>query len=123
MGLALIAVPGVPTAPVLHQAIILGSFALAFSSQPLPDYAASSAAVPDTAPTPDTIAALDFATDSSGFSVLLGSAAPASTRPTTRLQNNIKKSKVYTDDTVRCAYLMTSGEPKNIEEALSHSKW
>jgi hypothetical protein len=59
----------------------------------------------------------------------LGSYAPggskgiAPTRPQTRLQNNIKKPKIYTDGTIYYAYLTTSGESKSTEEALSHEQW
>jgi hypothetical protein len=40
----------------------------------------------------------------------------------THLQNNIKKSKVYTDGTIRYACLTQSGEPKDVTKALQHGK-
>jgi hypothetical protein len=60
----------------------------------------------------------------------LGSSMPSSSatvpeggRLKTRLQNNIRKPKVYTDGTIRYAYLTTAGESKSVSEALDHEQW
>jgi hypothetical protein len=58
-----------------------------------------------------------------GSFVPSGSRDQPSAHPTTRLHNNIKKPKVYTDGTIRYAFLTTSGEPESSAEALSHEKW
>jgi hypothetical protein len=57
------------------------------------------------------------------FSVASGSRDQPSTRPTSRLQSNIKKPKVYRNGIVRFAFLTTSGEPQSTDEAMSHEKW
>lgn len=41
------------------------------------------------------------------------------TLPKTRLQSGIRKEKVYTDGTVRYGCFTSSGEPRNLEEALN----
>jgi histone deacetylase 1/2 len=41
----------------------------------------------------------------------------------TRLQHGIRKPKTYTDGTVRYVCLTTSGEPVNLQEALSNKDW
>jgi hypothetical protein len=51
-----------------------------------------------------------------------GSSAPASTRPTTRLQHGIRKPKTYTDGTVRYGHLTTLGEPESVADALGKSQ-
>jgi hypothetical protein len=60
----------------------------------------------------------------------LGSSAPSQSMvetdvvwPKTRLQNNIHHPKVYTDGTVRYAFLTTADEPKSVAEALSLAHW
>jgi len=52
-----------------------------------------------------------------------GTDVQAEPRHQTRLQSGIRKEKVYTDGTVRYSFLTTSGEPWNIEEALSNTDW
>lgn len=54
-----------------------------------------------------------------------GSSAPAPpvTRPRTRLQDGIRKPKVFTDGHDRYGCFISTGEPHNVEEALSHSQW
>jgi hypothetical protein len=52
-----------------------------------------------------------------------GTDVQAEPRRQTRLQSGIRKEKVYTDGTVRYSFLTTSGEPWNIEEALSNTDW
>jgi hypothetical protein len=94
-----------------------GSFAVVLQPQQMSVYVVVSAATPDLVDAPTSVLVAP------GFSVPLGSVGPATTCPTTRLQNNIKNPKVYTDGTMRYACLTTSREPKNIEEALSHDKW
>jgi hypothetical protein len=125
MGYALWAVPFVPTASVLCLAVALRSSASMVLLPPLADCAASLAAIPDPAPAPNLVVMPDPAADALVFFVPSGSTASASapTHPTTCLQNNIKKPKVYTDATVRYVCLTTSGEPENTYEALSNSKW
>jgi hypothetical protein len=64
--------------------------------------------------------------DEGGSSVVTGSVIPSVSdqdRPRTRLQNNIRKPKTYTDGTVRYVCLTVSGEPKSVEEALNHERW
>jgi len=52
-------------------------------------------------------------------------AAPvAASRPTTRLQQGIRKPKLYTDGTIRYGHLaVTSEEPQSLEHALSDKNW
>jgi hypothetical protein len=60
----------------------------------------------------------------SGSSMPSSSAAvPEGDRLKTRLQNNVRKPKVYTDGTIRYAYLTTAGESKSVSEALDHEQW
>lgn len=44
-------------------------------------------------------------------------------RPSTRLQHGIRKPKVYTDGTIKYNFLTTSGEPRNLEDALNDKNW
>jgi hypothetical protein len=56
-----------------------------------------------------------------GFDARAISAAPdtaAPSGPRTRLQNNIRQPKIYTDGTIRYACLTHSGEPESLAEAL-----
>jgi hypothetical protein len=41
----------------------------------------------------------------------------------TRLQAGTRKPKVYTDGTIRYGFFTSSGEPKNINEALGDDNW
>jgi hypothetical protein len=56
-------------------------------------------------------------------------AAPPSTaslaplRPRTRLQDGIRKAKVYTDGTVCYGFSAITGEPRSVEEALTNPHW
>jgi hypothetical protein len=43
--------------------------------------------------------------------------------PQTRLQDGIRKPKHYIDGTIRYAYSASSGEPYNLQEALSTLHW
>jgi hypothetical protein len=43
--------------------------------------------------------------------------------PRTRLQNNIRKQKIYKDGTTCYACLTQAGEPEYVHEALSNEKW
>jgi hypothetical protein len=65
------------------------------------------------------------AAQSSAVSVPSGHVSSTSddTRLRTRLQNNIKKPKVYTDGTLPYACLTQSGEPKSGAEAMEHDEW
>jgi hypothetical protein len=58
-----------------------------------------------------------------GSSLPPGSEGQVATRPTTRLQHNICKPKVYTDGMVCYACLAASGEPVSTEEALADANW
>jgi hypothetical protein len=44
-------------------------------------------------------------------------------RPRTRLQSGVSKPKQFTDGTIRYANFCSTGEPSNITEALSDSRW
>jgi hypothetical protein len=44
-------------------------------------------------------------------------------RPNTRMQQGIRKPKVYTDGIVRYGLFTSSGEPRNHQEALSDPQW
>lgn len=44
-------------------------------------------------------------------------------RPRTRSQSGIRKEKVYTDGTIKYGMITSSGEPQNLEEALSDKNW
>jgi hypothetical protein len=44
-------------------------------------------------------------------------------RPSTCLQHGIRKTKVYTDGTIRYGLLISSGEPNHLDEALGDSRW
>jgi hypothetical protein len=50
-------------------------------------------------------------------------ALPVLARPNTRLQQGIRKPKIYTDGTVRYGLFTSSGEPRNHQEALGDSRW
>jgi hypothetical protein len=110
-------VPGAPTESVPRQLVVPGSFAVVLQPQQMSVYVVVSAATPNLVDAPTSVLVAP------GFSVPLGSVGPATTCPTTRLQNNIKNPKVYTNGTMRYACLTTSGEAKNTKEALSHDKW
>jgi hypothetical protein len=43
--------------------------------------------------------------------------------PRTRLQQGISKPKIYKDGTIRYAMLTSTGEPRNISEALDDNEW
>lgn len=52
-----------------------------------------------------------------------GSSTPSPQRPNTRLQAGIRKPKVYRDGTVRYGFLVASGEPRSLEDALGDKNW
>ena len=57
-------------------------------------------------------------------SVPVASVTPATPlRPRTRLQDGIRKEKVYTDGTVKYGFLTSTGEPNTIGEVLGDSNW
>jgi hypothetical protein len=58
-----------------------------------------------------------------GSSTSQPAAVPPNAPPKTRLQGGIRKPKIYNDGIVRYAYLSTSGEPYNLQEALSTLHW
>jgi hypothetical protein len=58
-----------------------------------------------------------------GSSTSQAAVVPSNAPPKTRLQGGIRKPKIYNDGTVRYAYLSTSGEPYNLQEALSTPHW
>jgi hypothetical protein len=43
--------------------------------------------------------------------------------PRTRLQNNIRNPKTYTDGTIHYACLTSTGGPTCLDEALQHEQW
>jgi hypothetical protein len=51
------------------------------------------------------------------------SPVPQPQRPRTRLSERIRKPRVYTDGTIRYGMLTTTGEPSNLDDALSDSNW
>jgi hypothetical protein len=44
-------------------------------------------------------------------------------RPHTRLQSGVSKPNKFTDGTIRYAYFCSTGEPSNIVEAFTNSRW
>jgi hypothetical protein len=40
-----------------------------------------------------------------------------------RLQKGIENPKIYTDDTIRYGLITSTGEPKNLDEALTDENW
>jgi hypothetical protein len=48
---------------------------------------------------------------------------PVSTRPSTRLQHGICKPKIYNDVMIRYGLFTSSGEPQDLQEALSDERW
>jgi hypothetical protein len=68
-------------------------------------------------PTPTTSTATPSATTAS--TTLVSVAAP----PRTRLQDGIRKPKHYIDGIIQYAYSLNSGEPYNLQEALSNPQW
>ena len=50
-------------------------------------------------------------------------ASQASSRRVTRLQQGIRRHKVYTDGTVRYGNLAVTAEPANLSEALKNDHW
>jgi hypothetical protein len=50
-------------------------------------------------------------------------APPSAPGPRTRLQKGISNPKIYTDGTIRYGLLTSTGEPRNISEALGDTKW
>jgi hypothetical protein len=61
--------------------------------------------------------------DSSSASTPAPNVEPIVSRPKTRLQRGIHKPKIYTDGTIKYGFLATSGEPRNLDEALQNSNW
>jgi hypothetical protein len=49
--------------------------------------------------------------------------APVPSRPSTRPQHGISKPKIYTDDTARYGLFTSSGENRDLCEALGNEKW
>jgi hypothetical protein len=61
--------------------------------------------------------------DSGSAASATGVIPPVAAHPSTRLQHGIRKSKLYTDGTVRYGLLTSSGEPQNHNKALWDDKW
>jgi len=60
------------------------------------------------------------------FSVVspeIANSATAPQRPKTRSQSGISKPKTYTDGTVRYSMLTSTGEPRDVHEALGDDRW
>lgn len=53
----------------------------------------------------------------------LSALVPKSTRPMTRLQRGIRKTKTYTDGSIRYGLLTSTGEPEDLDEALHNKYW
>jgi hypothetical protein len=71
----------------------------------------------------DSVVSTDAQPPDPRFSTSGGSSVPVDNRPRSRLLNNIRKAKVYTDGIIRYACVTTSSEPDNTTEALNHDKW
>jgi hypothetical protein len=53
----------------------------------------------------------------------LGSSAAGPSSPRTRLQHGIRRSKVYTDGTIRYGLVASTGESNSLDEALANDDW
>ncbi|WVZ54648.1 hypothetical protein U9M48_005413 [Paspalum notatum var. saurae] len=88
-----------------------------------PTASSSGDVMPD--PNPSTTQSADVS--SSGESLGAGSGpsmeSPIINRPRTRAQSGIVKPKIFTDGTVRCGLLSSTGEPTSLEEALQDKNW
>ena len=62
-------------------------------------------------------------TESSVVSPEIADSATAPQRPKTRSQSGISKPKTYTDGTVRYSMLTSTGEPRDVHEALGDDRW
>jgi hypothetical protein len=105
--------------------------------------ASDAAAASPTAPTATTLAVASApappgsSTLPPGSSISAGTTSPAPAtspaspppvhlsppRPRTRLQDDIRKPKIYTDGQVRYGFFNSAGEPHNVEEALHNKNW
>jgi hypothetical protein len=85
----------------------------------------SDLSLPCTAPVPSTdTAALGSDAPGAGSSLPTNSAAPSPPRrPRTRLQDNIRKPKQYTDGTIRYGLLSDTREPSSLRDALGSPHW
>jgi hypothetical protein len=54
---------------------------------------------------------------------LVPALSPASPVHRTRLQQGIRKTKQYTDGTIRYGFLITTSEPSNLTDALNDANW
>ena len=61
--------------------------------------------------------------DTTGSSAPTVLAPPPVPEPCTRLQKGIRQPQVYTDGTVHYGLFTSTGEPRNIKEALGHTEW
>jgi hypothetical protein len=73
---------------------------------------------PEAAPTPPT-----GTTPAPGFSMEVAAPAEPPAPPRTTLQDGIRKPKLYTNGTVCYAFMSSSCEPYNLQEALSVPHW
>jgi hypothetical protein len=95
----------------------------ASSSTPQPDV--SLALLPDTV-LDQSMSPATILPESSSVAELGSSTVPTVVglgHPHTRLQDGIRRSKVYLDGTFQYAYSLTSGESYLVQEALSSSSW
>jgi hypothetical protein len=74
---------------------------------------------PEAAPTPDPTGT----SPAPGFSTEVAALAEPLAPPRTRLQDGIRKPKLYTNGTVCYAFMSSSCEPYNLQEALSIPHW
>ena len=84
------------------------------------DSAAGSASHGDTVAEP---AHMIPPTESSVVSPEIADSATAPQRPKTRSQSGISKPKTYTDGTIRYSMLTSTGEPRDVHEALGDDRW
>jgi hypothetical protein len=75
--------------------------------------------LPEAVPTPDPIGT----SPTPGFSAEVAAPVEPPAPPRTILQDGIRKPKLYTDGTVRYAFMSSSCEPYNLQEALWISHW
>jgi hypothetical protein len=75
--------------------------------------------LPEAVPTPDPIGT----SPTPGFSTEVAAPVEPPAPPRTILQDGIRKLKLYTDGTVRYAFMSSSCEPCNLQEALWISHW
>ncbi|WVZ50557.1 hypothetical protein U9M48_001799 [Paspalum notatum var. saurae] len=93
-------------------------------SSPAGAVAAPGVSAPSDESSVDSVAGLqENVSESSTATAPVADNALAPSRPRTRLQDGIRKPKVYTDGTIRYAMFTSSGEPQSVDEALKDKNW